>query len=199
MTVIAVTGNLGSGKTTVARMFADLGAVLIEADEIVHQLLEGHSGCRRKIKSLFGGEMLENGRIQTARLAEKVFGDERALKTLEGIIHPLVEKEIKSRLRRIRQKECRQPVVLEIPVLFEAKMEKLADAVVVVRSNRKLQIERVLRKKQMTARQAMARLRRQMPQAEKIKRADFIIDNRSSKGTTRAQVRRIFSALVHHT
>jgi dephospho-CoA kinase len=180
-------------------MFTDLGAVLIEADAIVHQLLEKHGGCRRKIKSLFGGEMFEHGRIQTKRLAEMVFDDERALKALEGIIHPLVEKEIKAQLRRIRQRKCRRPVVLEIPLLFEAKMEKLADAVVVVRSSRKLQIERVLRKKQMTSRQAMARLRRQMPQAEKIKRADFIIDNRSSKGTTRAQVRRIFSALVHHT
>ena len=88
--------------------------------------------------------------------------------------------------------------VLEVPLLFESNMETLADAVIVVRSNQRLQIERVVKKRKMTRAQALARLRRQMPQQEKLRRADFVIDNRRSKQDTRAQVRRIFDALVHH-
>jgi len=198
MTVIAVTGNLGSGKTTVSQMFVDLGAILIDADAITHALLDTHRGCQKRIKAVFGSGVFNGEKVDRAKLAVTVFENPGALEALENIIHPLVLEQIKKRLAQLKRTRSCPMCVLEVPLLFESNMETLADAVIVVRSNQRLQIERVVKKRKMTRAQALARLRRQMPQQEKLRRADFVIDNRRSKQDTRAQVRRIFDALVHH-
>ncbi len=198
MTVIAVTGNLGAGKTTVSQMFVGLGASLIDADVIAHQLLDGNRSCQRKVRAAFGPDIFEDGCISRKKIAAKVFEDEQSLKILEAIIHPLVRKEIQKQLSQFRRAKNDRIVILEIPLLFETGMEIFADAVVAVRSNRKLQIERIVKKRKMTSREAMARLKHQMSQQEKLKRADFVVDNRLSRKNTRAQVRRIFDALVYN-
>ena len=199
MTVIAVTGNLGSGKTTVSRMFAEHGAVLIDADAITHKLLDTNRACQKRIKAVFGNGVFDGEKIDRTKLAATVFEDADALQALEDIIHPRVRREIKKRLSGLKRAGNYPMCVLEVPLLFETNMETLADAVIVVRSNQKLQIGRVIKEGKMTRIQAMARLKRQMSQDEKLRQADFIIDNRRSKQDTRAQVRRIFDTLVHHT
>ncbi len=198
MIVIAVTGNLGSGKTTVAQMFVGLGAVLIDADAITHELLDTNRSCQREIEAVFGSGVFNGKRVDRAKLAATVFEDADALQALEGIIHPRVRAQIKKRLTQLKRVKSCPMCVLEVPLLFESNMETLADAVIVVRSSQKLQIGRVVERGKMTRAQALARLKRQMPQEEKLRQADFIVDNRRSKQDTRAQVRRIFDALVHY-
>lgn len=196
MVVIGLTGNLGTGKTTAAMMFAQMGAEVIDADRIVHELLLEDGPCRKKILALFPDVCGVDGEIDRMLLAQEVFGNRDKLQRLEGILHPAVSARIKQVLRALRAQKDRSVVVLDIPLLFEAGMEGMVDAVIVVKADRRLQIDRVVRTRKMTRAAVQARLRRQMPQREKLKRADFIIDNRFSKAETRAQVRRIWEGLV---
>lgn len=196
MVVIGLTGNLGAGKTTVAQMFERLGAEIIDADEIAHELLIERGPCRKKICEIFPCVVKADGVIDRKKLASEVFKDDKKLKDLEGILHPAVGKRIKQILQFLRSQKKVEVVVLDIPLLFEAGIDHQADVVIVVKADREQQIRRVVKARGMTRSAAVARLRRQMPQKEKLKRADFILDNRFSKAETRAQVRQIWEGLV---
>jgi dephospho-CoA kinase len=196
MVVIGLTGNLGAGKTTVAQMFERLGAEIIDADEIAHELLVEHGPCRKKICEIFPCVVGADGVIDRKKLAGEVFKDEKKLKDLEDILHPAVGKRIKQVLQFLRLQKKVEVVVLDIPLLFEAGIDHQTDVVIVVKADREQQIGRVVKARGMTRSAAVARLRRQMPQKEKLKRADFILDNRFSKAETRTQVRQIWEGLV---
>lgn len=184
MLVLGLTGSLAMGKSTAAAMFAAEGAAVFSADAAVHALYAGAAVA--PIEAAFPG-VAANGAIDRALLAQRVVGDKTALARLEGIVHPLVhaaENEFRARAAG----EGRRIAVLDIPLLLETGGEKRVDAVIVVTTTSEIQRERILRRAGMTAERADALLARQMPDAEKRRRAHFLIDTSGEYAATARQV-----------
>jgi dephospho-CoA kinase len=190
--VIGITGSFGSGKTTVARMFAALGARVIDADRIAHQLLRPGTGIYRRIIRSFGqGVLARDGTIERRKLARIVFAKAKLLRKLNRMVHPAVIASI----RKIIAKSKKTIFVLDAPLLIEAGLKKEVDILIVVKSARKEQIERLLKKGICNKAQVLKRIKSQMALSKKMRLADFIIDNNGSIDTTRMQVKRIYRAL----
>ncbi len=177
-------------------MFARLGAYVMNADEMVRCMLVEKGPVQKKILRAFPNAADQRGGIDRGKLAQIVFHDVSQLTILEEILHPEVHRRIARELQMLRRAKKWDVVVLDVPLLFESGMDDGVDATVVVQARRDQQIQRVIASRMMTRAQVVARLRRQMPQVEKIRRADFVIDNRDSKAKTRAQVKRIWEGLV---
>ncbi len=189
MIVLGLTGSIGMGKTTTARLFAEEGVPVHDADAAVHRLYEGEAGGL--IEREFPGTTVA-GRVDRTRLASRVVGDPQALKRLEAIVHPLVRKSENAFLEDARRRGA-PVVVLDIPLLFETGGDARVDAVVVVTAPAEVQRERVLARPGMTAEKFEALLAKQMPDAEKRRRADFIVDSGHGLEPARAQVRDILA------
>jgi dephospho-CoA kinase len=190
MVVLGLTGSVGMGKSTTARFFAEAGVPVFDADAAVHRLYAGEAAAA--IEAAFPGTTGEDG-VDRARLAQAVLGDTAALARLEGIIHPLVRRE---ELRFIEEaNKAGAPVaVLDIPLLFETDRDRLVDAVVVVSAPPDIQRARVLERPGMTEEKFRALLAKQMPDEEKRRRADFVVDSSGSYDSARAQVHAILRA-----
>lgn len=190
MKVIGVTGGLGTGKSTVARMFGDLGAVVLNADEIVHGLMEPGTGVYRKIRARFGeGVLAPGGRIDRRKLGKRVFSGHRGL--LDGltrIVHPAVRKRIRVCLRQIRRTRPKAVVVLDIPLLIESGSAYRTDALVVVRASSAAAARRLKARSGWSEAEVKRRSAFQMPLREKERKADFVVNNAGSKSATRRQV-----------
>lgn len=188
---LGVTGSFGSGKTTVASMFRRRGALVVDADAIVHRLLRGHRGCRAAVGRAFGPEVLTGRGVDRLRLGRIVFADRRALRKLEKILHPLVWEET--------LKECRSAgkrvVVIDAPLLIETGWHSKMDAVVVVKARLSQQVARLQTRSGLSKADIMRRIRCQLPYREKIKYADFVVDNTGAKDDTDRQVRKIWDQL----
>lgn len=193
MLIIGLTGGIGMGKSTAARIFAGFGLPVHSADEAVHALLGKNGKAVKKIARIFP-ESVRDGAIDRHLLAQLVFGKPRKLKKLEAVLHPLVRQAEREFLRAARH-DKRVAAVLEIPLLFETGAEKRCDVVLCVTAPRAVQKARVLRRKGMTAARFKAIVRRQMPDAEKKKRADFIIKTGEGLADTRRQLERILERL----
>lgn len=191
--VIGITGSLGSGKTTVARMFSRQGARVIDADKIARQLLERSTKVYRQLVAAFGEKILcpRTRGIKRKRLARIVFAQKSELKQLNRIVHPAVLKIIKKNLRASAPDEV---LVIDAPLLIEAGCLQLIDLVVGVKTNAKQRKQR-LKKKGFTAADIKMRQSAQLPERIKLKIADFIIDNNSSIARTQKQVKRIWQVL----
>jgi dephospho-CoA kinase len=190
MVVLGLTGSIGMGKTTTARFFAEAGVPVFDADAAVHRLYAGEAAA--VIEAAFPGTTGEHG-VDRAKLAQAVLGDPAALARLEAIIHPLVRRE---ELRFIAEaSEAGAPVaVLDIPLLFETGRASLVDAVVVVSAPPEVQRARAFERPGMTEEKFGALLAKQMPDEEKRRRADFIVDSSRSYDSARAQVHAILRA-----
>lgn len=189
MIVLGLTGSIGMGKTTTARLFAEEGVPVHDADAAVHRLYEGEAGGL--IEREFPGTTVA-GRVDRTRLASRVVGDPQALKRLEAIVHPLVRKSENAFLADARRRGT-PVVVLDIPLLFETGGDARVDAVVVVTAPAEVQRERVLARPGMTAEKFEALLAKQMPDAEKRRRADFVVDSGHGLEPARVQVRDILA------
>jgi dephospho-CoA kinase len=174
MIVLGLTGSIGMGKSTAARMFRRLGIPVHDADAAVHRLMGKGGRAVAAIAAAFPGSVVA-GRVDRPALGAKVFGHPAELKRLEKILHPLVQAEAQRFIRRQRARR-RKLVVLDIPLLFETAGERRCDAVIVVTAPRFLQHARVLARPRMTAARLAEIEALQMPDAEKRKRADFIIE-----------------------
>jgi dephospho-CoA kinase len=190
MVVLGLTGSLGMGKSTTARFFAEAGVPVFDADAAVHRLYAGEAAA--VIEAAFPGTTSEHG-VDRAKLAQAVLGDPAALARLEAIIHPLVRRE---ELRFIAEaSEAGAPVaVLDIPLLFETGRASLVDAVVVVSAPPEVQRARAFERPGMTEDKFRALLAKQMPDEEKRRRADFIVDSSRSYDSARTQVHAILRA-----
>jgi dephospho-CoA kinase len=190
MVVLGLTGSLGMGKSTTARFFADAGVPVFDADATVHRLYAGEAAAA--IERTFPGTTGEHG-VDRAKLAQAVLGDPAALVRLEAIIHPLVRQE---ELRFIDEagKTGARVAVLDIPLLFETGRESLVDAVVVVSAPPEVQRARVFERPGMTEEKFRALLAKQMPDEEKRRRADFVVDSSLGYDSARAQVHAILRA-----
>jgi dephospho-CoA kinase len=188
---IALTGSIGMGKSTVAKMFERAGVPVFDADAVVRQLQGPGGGLVEKIGELFPG-CVRCGTLDRDCLAEIVLADREKLSALEQIIHPSVRE---ARLEFISQHGDAPALVFEIPLLFETGGEEEFDKVVVVSARPDVQLSRVLQRPGMTAEKLQLILARQTPDEEKRGRADFVIDTDTDLSTTESQVRDILACL----
>lgn len=196
MKVIGITGNIASGKSTVARMFEALGARIIDADEIARIVVEPGAPAWEEIVSEFGRDILEpDGAINRKRLADIVFGDEAKRKRLNDITHPRIRERISDLLREY-EKEGAPVVMVEATLIVErGGLKSLIDGLIVVTADEETQIERLIRDKGYKREEAVSRLRAQMPAREKMMHGDYIIDNSGSLEDTRAQVKAVWGEI----
>ncbi|MEC1733489.1 dephospho-CoA kinase [Bacillus mojavensis] len=191
--VIGLTGGIASGKSTVANMLIDKGITVIDADIIAKQVVEKGMPAYRQIIDEFGEDiLLENGDIDRRKLGAIVFTNEQKRLALNSIVHPAVREEmLKRRDESIANQETF--VVLDIPLLFESKLESLVDKIIVVSVTKELQLERLIKRNQLTEEEALSRIRSQMPLEEKVSRADDVIDNSGTLEETKQQLEEILS------
>ncbi|WP_135081290.1 dephospho-CoA kinase [Terasakiella sp. SH-1] len=190
MFILGLTGSIGMGKSATAEMFRTLGIPVHDADATVHQLMGPKGRATAKINQVFPGCLAENGAVDRQKLGAQVLGDDVALKKLEAILHPMVRGEERKFLR-ICQLQRRKIVVLDIPLLFETKGEKRCDAVCVVSATKAIQKRRVLARSGMTQQKFNVILKKQMPDVQKRRRADYIIFSGAGFRVARNQVKKI--------
>ncbi|MER8365068.1 dephospho-CoA kinase [Mesorhizobium sp. M0306] len=192
MIVLGLTGSIGMGKSTTAKMFAEAGVPVHDSDEAVHRLYAGKAAPL--VEAAFPGTT-RSGAVDRAALAERVLGDAAALKRLEAIIHPLVRADADAFLAENRAAGA-PLAVLDIPLLFETGGRNRVDKVVVVTAPPEVQRARVLARPGMSEEKFASILARQVPDAEKRRRADFVIDTGQGFDAARAAVKAIIAELV---
>jgi dephospho-CoA kinase len=192
MFVLGLTGSVGMGKSTTARFFAEAGVPVHDSDAVVHRLYEGDAV--EAIERAFPGTTT-GGKVDRKLLAAKVLGNPEALKRLEDIVHPMVQA---SERRFLAQAEAngKNLAVLDIPLLFETRGERRVDAIVVVSAPSEVQRERVLSRPGMSEERLEAILARQIPDGEKRRRADFVVDTSQGLDAARSQVRTILARVA---
>ena len=194
MIVLGLTGSIGMGKSTTTAMFADAGALVWNADDAVHRLYAKGGAAVGPVAEAFPG-VVADGAIDRTRLAKALGSDGAAFRRLEAIVHPL---ELKGRLEDLAAADARgvKLAVLDIPLLFETGGDAAVDAVVVVTAPAAVQAERVLARPGMTRERFDAILARQLPDAEKRRRADFVIDTSVGLEAARARVAEIVGMVL---
>ncbi len=187
MIILGLTGSIGMGKSTTAKLFAEAGAPVYDADATVHMLYEGEAAPA--IEAAFPGTTA-NGKVDRNQLSARVVHDPAAMKRLEEIVHPMLGASRQKFLQAAEQSGA--PVaVVDVPLLFETGGDKKVDAVVVVTTTPEIQRERILARPNMTEEKLRAILARQMPDAEKRKRANFLVDTSHGLDPVRARIRDI--------
>ncbi|MEH2559536.1 dephospho-CoA kinase [Bradyrhizobium algeriense] len=192
MRILGLTGSIGMGKSTTAKLFAEAGVPVYDADAAVHKIYEGEAAPA--IEAAFPGTTV-NGKVDRAKLSAKVVHDQAAIKQLEQIVHPMLGA---SRKKFLDEAEASGApvVVMDIPLLFETGGEKRVDAVVVVSTDPATQRERILARGTMTSEALDGILARQLPDAEKRKRADFVVDTSHGLDPVRTAIRDILAEVV---
>jgi dephospho-CoA kinase len=202
--VIALSGGIGTGKSTVSAMLRARGAVVIDADEIVHRLQARGAPMLAELAAAFGPEILDaDGALDRKRLGDRVFGDEEARRRLNAIVHPKVGIEVARQLDEARRAGA-PLVVLDIPLLFESRAAGARggasalpfEATVLVYAPRAVQLERTVARDRCSVEQAEARIAAQLPIDDKRALADHVIDNGGSREQTRRQVDALWKQLV---
>ena len=192
MFILGLTGSLGMGKSATAKMFADEGVPVHDADAVVHRLYEAEAVPL--IEAAFPGTTV-GGKVARDRLAKQVLGDGAAIKRLESIVHPLVAA-ARDRFLADSEGKGAAVAVLDIPLLFETGGDARCDAVVVVSAPADVQRSRTLERPGMTEEKLAAILAKQLPDAEKRARADFVVDTSKGFDAARAQVRDILARVA---
>jgi dephospho-CoA kinase len=191
--LIGLTGNIGTGKSTVAAMLAELGAEVIDADRVAHEVMQAGTLAHRRIVEAFGLEVLDpDGEIDRARLGAIVFADPAALMRLEALVHPATLEAIS---RRVAATSA-DVVVVEAIKLIESGIADGCDSVWVTTCRPEQQVHRIVGGRGLSRAQAEQRVRAQPPQEEKIARADVVIDTAGSLSRTRAQVQAAWERLT---
>jgi dephospho-CoA kinase len=192
MFILGLTGSIGMGKTTTTRLFAEEGVPVHDADAAVHRLYDGEAAAA--IEAAFPGTTA-GGKVDRDKLSRRVVGDAAALQKLEAIVHPLVRKS-ETQFLAAAKARGEKVVVLDIPLLYETGGDRRVDAVVVVSAPSEAQRARVLGRPGMTADKLAALLAKQLPDAEKRKRADFVVESGHGIEHARKQVREILAQVA---
>ncbi len=192
MLILGLTGSIGMGKSTTAKLFMEAGVPVYDADAAVHKIYEGEAAPA--VEAAFPGTTVD-GKVDRARLSAKVVQDPAAIKRLEQIVHPMLGASRQKFLAEAEQSGA-PVVVMDIPLLYETGGEKRVDAVVVVSTSPETQRERILARGTMTPEALDAILARQLPDAEKRKRADFVVDTSHGLDPVRAAIRDILAEVV---
>jgi len=186
--IIGITGSFGSGKTTIASFFKKYGFKVINVDKLYHNIYIKNKTIKNKIKKEFGT-------ADRNKLKKIVFSNSQKLKKLNKITHPLIIKEIKKSISKTNKKN----IVIDAPLLIEAKATKLVDKVIVVKANKENSIKRIMKKKKYSKKEIKQIIKSQMPLRQKIKYADFVIDNDKSIENTRKQIKNIIEKIINKT
>jgi dephospho-CoA kinase len=192
--LIGLTGGVGSGKSTVAGMLRDLGAVVVDADEATHAVYEpGTPGFEAVVRE-FGDYYVRDGRIDRQGLGELVFKDAASRRRLNAIVHPLVRDWMAARTAEAAERGA-AIVVQDVPLLFENGLEHLYSSVVLVYVPEEMQLERLVQGRGFSPERARAVVATQVPMEEKRRRAHIVIDNSGTPEQTRAQVEQLWTRL----
>jgi dephospho-CoA kinase len=187
MIILGLTGSIGMGKSTTAKLFVEAGVPVYDADATVHKLYEGEAVP--VIEAAFPGTTAA-GKVDRVKLSARVVQDPEAMKRLEGIVHPMLGAS-RQKFLDDAERSGAAVAVVDVPLLFETGGEKRVDAVVVVSTTLEIQRERILLRENMTGEKLDALLARQLPDAEKRRRADFVVDTSHGLDPVRARIRDI--------
>ena len=194
--LVGLTGGMGSGKSLVARMFKDLGAHLIDADGLCRSLVEPDNPAWKEIVTRFGqGVLNEDKTLNRKKMAEMVFSDPENKKVLEGILHPKVFLEEKRIYEKIREKENDALILVDSPLLIESGNYSKMDKVIVIASDEDIRLKRILDKGSFSIGDVKKRIKSQMGLKEKLKYADYILENNSSIDELRRNVKNLYQDL----
>jgi len=196
MILVGLTGGVACGKSSVARLFQDCGAILIDADVLARAVVEPGKPALKAIAHAFGKKMVAaGGTLDRPALAKVVFSSPAKLKKLNAIVHPRVAREQARVAREIARQEPHAVVVYDAPVLIEAGAHKRMDKVLVVSADEQTQIKRLRNRNHLSRAEALRRIKSQMPLADKTKLADYVIDGTLSYEQTKHEVERIYADL----
>lgn len=193
--ILGVTGNIASGKSSVCRELARRGAVVVDADQLAREVVEPGSAVLKQLVSIFGEDILEtNGSLDRQCLGDLVFTDPAAREHVNAITHPAIAALSVKRLQELR--DTAPLVVYEAPLLYEVGAERRVDKVLLVTVAPEVQLARLMARDGLDEQSARQRIAAQMPQEQKIARADYLIDNSASREETIAQVERLWPILL---
>ncbi|MBI2657089.1 dephospho-CoA kinase [Candidatus Woesearchaeota archaeon] len=193
--ILGITGSIGSGKTTIAKIFSRHHFARINADEIGHRVIKKNSAAYKKIIKGFGSKILDNDKnINRKKLGDIAFNDYKKLKKLNSITHPMIVREIKNQIKKIKQK-CgnNANIIIDAPLLLETKTKNFVDKVIVVKSGRENILKRL--NKGHSKKKIEKILKAQMPLSEKLKKADFVIENSRDLKHLERQVNKIIKII----
>jgi len=201
MKIIGLTGGIGSGKSTVAELLRQKGGVIIDADEIAHDLLASGSPWSSCVAAEFGGEfLLPDGTPDRARLAKLIFSDPEARRRLEALLHPPIFDRVNHRLEKLRQAPSPPPLAVVVaPLLFETGWEKNLQGVLVVKTSEAERIRRLQARDHLSEAEIHARFAAQLPPETYLSRAKWVIDNSGELSATKQQVEALWPALLAGT
>ena len=197
--IVGLTGGIVGGKSTVASMFKDLGAKIIDADRLGHSVILPYKPAWKKIVKFFGEDILRNDlTINREKLGKIVFSDQNLLKKLNQITHPEIIKLIRKEINFSRNKNNNQEkiVVLDAALIYEAKIDSLMDKIIVIYIDEDEQIKRLIKRNNLSKSEALQRIKSQMPMQEKVKMAEYVIDNSGVLDKTKKQVEKIWLELM---
>ncbi|MDQ3460318.1 MAG: dephospho-CoA kinase [Deinococcota bacterium] len=192
---LGLTGNIGSGKSTAARLLVARGAALVDADELAREAA-GDPEVLARIAAELGPELVEDGRLDRAATAARVFGDEAARQALNAIVHPWVRRRSDEEVRALLERAPPPVILLDIPLLFENGLERGLDGVIVVAADLPARVARVAARSGLREDEVRARDAAQMPLAEKARRADYLLDNSGSPEALGAQIDALWAELT---
>jgi len=197
--VVGLTGGIVSGKSTVAQMFKALGAIIIDADKIGHEIIVPKKHAWYKIIATFGENILQdNTEIDRKKLGKLVFSNHKMLKKLNEITHPEIEKIIKIKIAEFRKNNRSKQgiMIIDAPLIFEAGTEYLMDKIILVSLEESEQIKRLKHRNNLTREESLCRIKSQMSNNEKAKKADYVINNNQSIKKTEEQVKKIWQEML---
>jgi len=197
--IVGLTGGIVVGKSTVASMFRDLGAKIIDADKLGHSVILPNKPAWKKIVKIFGKDILQNDlTIDREKLGKIVFANQALLKKLNEVTHPEITKIIKKEINLARNATNNQGKVLivDAALIYEAKIDRFMDKIIVVYIDKDKQIKRLIKRNNLSKEEALQRIKSQMPMKEKVKMTDYVIDNNSTLDKTKEQVEKIWKKLV---
>lgn len=193
--IVGLTGGIATGKSTVSQMFQELGAYIIDYDELAREVVKPHRKAWHKIVECFGSEVLNKDlTLDRQKLGALVFNDPEKLKKLNEIVHPEVFREGEKMTQEILNRDPRALIIKDIPLLTEAGAQKFVEKVIVVYTSPQMQLQRVI-ERGFSPEEARARINAQTPLSEKVKFADFVIYNDGPVEETRKQVAEIYQKL----
>jgi len=199
--VVGLTGGYGTGKSTAAKFFKQLGARLIDADSISRKILSKGEETWQEVIHFFGQKILDsNGSIDRAKLADLIFKDEALRRRLNEVAHPRIRLEIEEEIKKFRnlKSEIQPPkiLIIDAPLLLEAGMQDLVDCLIVVNLHYEEQIKRVMERDNLNQKEAIKRISAQLPISAKLEVANYVIDNKGTFEETREQVEKIWKTIV---
>lgn len=197
--IIGLTGGIVSGKSTVARMFKDLGAKIVDADKLGHKVILPQGAAWKRIIKIFGKDILQKDQtINRKKLGKIVFANQNLLKKLNKITHPEIIKLIKKEISLVKDdsKEEKKILIIDAALIYETKIDRLMDKIIVVYLDEEEQLKRLIKRNNLSEKEALQKIKSQIPLKEKIEIADYVIDNSNSLDKTKEQVETIWQEIV---